>query len=43
MHPHIALISLVVRDYDEALDFCTRALGFGLVEDTERPGGTSQR
>ncbi|MFI6056567.1 VOC family protein [Streptomyces violascens] len=34
--PHIALITLVVRDYDEAIDFYTRALGFKLAEDTDR-------
>ncbi|MCK8681048.1 MULTISPECIES: VOC family protein [Streptomyces] len=36
----IALVTLVVRDYDEAIDFYTRALGFELVEDTDRGGGT---
>ncbi|MEU6487512.1 VOC family protein [Streptomyces sp. NPDC046887] len=36
----IALATLVVRDYDEAIDFYTRALGFELVEDTDRGGGT---
>ena len=30
-------ISLVVRDYDEAIAFYTGALGFDLVEDTYRP------
>ncbi|MFG3282340.1 VOC family protein [Streptomyces sp. NPDC048111] len=38
--PHIALITLVVRDYDEAIDFYTRALGFDLAEDTDRGDGT---
>ena len=42
-HPHkidllvkqrIAQISLVVADYDEAIDFYTRKLGFQLLEDT---------
>ncbi|MEV6792062.1 VOC family protein [Streptomyces sp. NPDC051320] len=37
---HIALISLVVRDYDEAIAFYTGALGFGLVEDTDRGDGS---
>lgn len=37
MPAHIALTALVVRDYDEAIDFYTRALGFDLVEDTARP------
>jgi len=30
----IALVTLVVRDYDEAVTFFTRALRFRLVEDT---------
>lgn len=30
---HFAYITLVVRDYDEAIDFYTRILGFTLVED----------
>lgn len=30
----IAHVALVVRDYDEAIDFYTRALGFKLIEDT---------
>ena len=33
----IALVSLVVRDYDEALDFFVGKLGFLLVEDREVP------
>ncbi|MEV7726417.1 VOC family protein [Streptomyces sp. NPDC087917] len=40
MPSHIALTALLVRDYDEALDFYTRALGFDLVEDTARPDGS---
>jgi catechol 2,3-dioxygenase-like lactoylglutathione lyase family enzyme len=35
---HIALVSLVVRDYDEAIDFYTKVVGFDLVEDTPQPG-----
>lgn len=31
---HIALISLVVRDYDEAIHYYTDVLGFSLEEDT---------
>ena len=31
----LAHVALVVRDYDEAIDFYTRALGFILVEDTQ--------
>ncbi|WP_030761328.1 VOC family protein [Streptomyces griseus] len=38
--PSIALVTLVVRDYDEALAFYTDALGFDLVEDTDRGNGT---
>jgi catechol 2,3-dioxygenase-like lactoylglutathione lyase family enzyme len=34
MTGHIGLVSIVVRDYDEAIDFYTRVLGFELVEDT---------
>lgn len=35
--PSIALVTLVVRDYDEAIDFYVGRLGFDLVEDTVRP------
>ncbi|MEW1864303.1 VOC family protein [Streptomyces sp. NBC_00669] len=38
--PHLALTALVVRDYDEALDFYTRALGFELREDSPRGDGS---
>ncbi|MFE7119840.1 VOC family protein [Streptomyces sp. NPDC057654] len=31
---HIGLVTLVVRDYDEAIAFYVDALGFELVEDT---------
>ncbi len=34
MNQFIARIALVVRDYDEAIDFYTRKLGFELLEDT---------
>ncbi|MFD6110052.1 VOC family protein [Streptomyces yangpuensis] len=40
MSSHIALTALVVHDYDEAIDFYTRALGFDLAEDTPRPDGS---
>ena len=30
-------VALVVRDYDEAIDFYTKTLGFTLVEDTDQP------
>jgi catechol 2,3-dioxygenase-like lactoylglutathione lyase family enzyme len=31
---HIGYLALVVREYDEAIDFYARKLGFRLVEDT---------
>ncbi|KIW02071.1 uncharacterized protein PV09_06566 [Verruconis gallopava] len=34
--PYLAHISLIVRDYDEAIEFYTR-LGFELIEDTTIP------
>ena len=37
MGPSLSLLSLVVRDYDEAIDFFVRVLGFRLVEDTTIP------
>ncbi len=39
MPPSIAALTLVVRDYDEAIAFYTGALRFRLVEDTPMPGG----
>ncbi|BCM72418.1 MULTISPECIES: VOC family protein [Streptomyces] len=36
----VALVTLVVHDYDEAIRFYTEALGFRLVEDAPRPGGS---
>ncbi|MFD5231526.1 VOC family protein [Streptomyces qaidamensis] len=36
----IALVALVVDDYDEAIRFYTDALGFRLVEDAPRPDGS---
>ncbi|MFJ6694196.1 MULTISPECIES: VOC family protein [unclassified Streptomyces] len=38
--PHIALVALVVDDYDEAIRFYTEALGFRLAEDSARPDGS---
>ncbi|MGK2961239.1 MAG: VOC family protein [Gemmatimonadaceae bacterium] len=32
--PHLELVALVVREYDPAIDFFVRVLGFDLVEDT---------
>jgi catechol 2,3-dioxygenase-like lactoylglutathione lyase family enzyme len=34
MKQSIAYISLIVRDYDEAIDFYTKKLHFSLIEDT---------
>ncbi|MFI9151698.1 VOC family protein [Streptomyces sp. NPDC053367] len=36
----LALVTLVVDDYDEAARFYTEALGFRLAEDTPRPDGS---
>lgn len=38
--PHLGLVTLVVRDYDEAIAFYTGALGFELREDTARDDGS---
>jgi len=35
----LALIALLVRAYDEAIDWYTRALGFRLVKDEDQGGG----
>ena len=35
----LAKVALVVRDYDEALDFYTRARGFECLEDRPLPDG----
>ncbi|MCG8335817.1 MAG: VOC family protein [Proteobacteria bacterium] len=37
MQQSIAHIALVVRDYDEAIEFYTKKLNFSLVEDTYQP------
>ena len=34
MEQRIAHVALVVRDYDEAIEFYTQRLGFVLLEDT---------
>ena len=39
MAQHLALLSLLVRDYDEALAFYVGRMGFSLVEDSELGGG----
>ena len=31
---HLGLVALVIDDYDQAIDFFVRALGFELVEDS---------
>lgn len=36
---HIAALSLLVPDYDEAIDFYVGKLGFDLTEDADRGGG----
>jgi catechol 2,3-dioxygenase-like lactoylglutathione lyase family enzyme len=36
---HIGCVSVLVRDYDEAIAFYTGKLGFELVEDTDMGGG----
>lgn len=35
----LALTALLVRDYDAAIDFYVRKVGFDLVEDTDQGGG----
>lgn len=37
MQQQLAMLALVVRDYDEALDFYLGKLGFELIEDTPVP------
>lgn len=39
MKQQIALVTLVVDDYDEAIAYYTRKLGFALVEDIALAGG----
>ncbi|HEV8363001.1 MAG TPA: VOC family protein [Gemmatimonadaceae bacterium] len=39
MEQSLALVSLVVRDYDEAIAYYTTVLGFELIEDTPRERG----
>jgi catechol 2,3-dioxygenase-like lactoylglutathione lyase family enzyme len=39
MQQNLAHIAIVVRDYDEAIDWYTRVLGFELLEDTPREPG----
>lgn len=37
MSQHLGLVSIVVRDYDEAIAFYVGSLGFLLIEDTYQP------
>jgi len=37
MKQSIGLVALVVRDYDEAIDFYVGTLGFSVIEDTYMP------
>ena len=37
MNQRIAHVALVVADYDEAIEFFTRKLGFSVIEDTYQP------
>jgi lactoylglutathione lyase len=39
MKQTLAHVAVVVRNYDEAITFYTRVLGFRLVEDTDMGGG----
>jgi len=39
VNPHVAMIAVVVRDYDEAIAWYRDALGFALLEDDDRGGG----
>lgn len=39
MKQYVGYITLLVREYDEAVAYYTRALGFTLIEDTPLPGG----
>jgi len=39
MSQRLSLTALLVRDYDEAIDFYVRKVGFDLREDTDQGGG----
>jgi catechol 2,3-dioxygenase-like lactoylglutathione lyase family enzyme len=39
MPQRLSLTTLLVRDYDEAIDFYVRKVGFELREDTDQGGG----
>lgn len=36
---HLAIVAIVVRDYDEAIQYFTKVLGFTLLEDEPREPG----
>jgi catechol 2,3-dioxygenase-like lactoylglutathione lyase family enzyme len=38
MPQYLGLVSIVVRDYDEAIAFYVGKLGFSLIEDSAQPG-----
>lgn len=40
---HLALLTILVRDYDEAIAYYTRTLGFTLVEDTTLEPPSAER
>lgn len=37
MKQHLAMVSIVVKDYDEAIGYFTKVLNFTLVEDAVLP------
>jgi catechol 2,3-dioxygenase-like lactoylglutathione lyase family enzyme len=39
MKPRIAMVAVLVRDYDEAIAWYREAMGFELLEDEDRGGG----
>ena len=39
MRQHLSAIALVVRDYDEAINYYTKVVGFELIEDTDMSVG----
>ncbi len=39
MNPHVAMIAVLVRDYDEAIAWYRDALGFALLEDDDHGNG----
>lgn len=42
MTPSIAHVTLVVREYDEAIEFFTQVVGFELLDDEPRDGGAKR-